>query len=77
MTGSAPVGSMASGAEVAGAGPDSSAGVLGGVGAEGVVTPVVQPAQTMVAAKINGSVSRFMSEFPPLAVPYREHRSGE
>ena len=76
LTGSAPVGSVESGAEVLAAGLDSSAGVPGGVVAEGLVALLVHPAQSIVAARISGSVRRFILEFLPQVVPYGEHHTG-
>ena len=76
LTGSAPVGSVESSAEVVAAGLDSSAGVPGGAGAEGVVALLVQPAQKIVAARISGSsnVVSYQSPSPELSLA-PEHRS--
>jgi hypothetical protein len=76
LTGSAPVGSVDAGAEVLSAGLDSKAGVPGGVVAEGLIALLVHPAQSIVAARISGSVRRSIVEFLPQVVPCREHYSG-
>src|SRR5688572_23541624 len=69
LTGSVPVGSVDPAAEVLAAGLDSSAGVPGGVVTEGLVVLVVHPAQSIVAARISGSVRRSIIGVPPPSCP--------
>src|SRR4030095_14044290 len=79
LTGSAPVGSVESGAELLAAALDSGAAVLGGVVADGVVAPLVQPAHRIVAAIMSGSARCFISEFLPRDATLRRasHRTDE
>lgn len=86
MTGFAPAGSVESGAEpvaaeddsgagLLAAGLDPSVGVLEGVGADGVVALLVQPAHKIAAARMSGSVRCFISEYLPRVIPYGEHHT--